>query len=88
MMWNVKCKFVFQLLKKLIISHLILLQLKRKKLYKIKSDMLKWVIDYILMQLDFNKKLHFIIYNNHKLIKAELNYSVHKKKLLIIKHML
>ena len=88
MMWNVKCESVFQLLKKSMISHLMLLQLKRKKLYKIKFNTSKWVIDCVLMQLNFDEKLHSIAYDSCKLIEAELNYSVHKKKLLIIKHML
>ena len=83
-----RCEFVFQLLKKLIILHSVLLQSRRKKLYKIEFNMLKWVIDCTLIQLNFNKKLYFIIYDNCKLIKVELNYSVHEKKLLIIKHML
>ena len=88
MMWNVRCESVFQLLKKLIILHSMLLQLRRKKSYKIEFNMSEWVIDCVLMQLDFNKKLHFITYDNYKLIEAKLNYSVHEKKLLIIKHIL
>ena len=88
MMWNMRCESVFQLLKKSIISHSVLLQSRRKKSYRIKSDISEWVIDCVLIQLDLNKKLHSIAYNSHKLIETELNYSVHKKKLLIIKHML
>jgi hypothetical protein len=40
------------------------------------------------MQLNLNKKLYFIIFNNRKLTEAKLNYLIHKKKLLAIKHML
>ena len=88
MMWNMKCESAFQLLKKSMILHSVLLQSRRKKLYKIESDTLKWVIDCVLMQLDLDEKFYFIIYDDCKLTAAKLNYSVHKKKLLIIKHML
>jgi len=40
------------------------------------------------MQNKMNEKLHLIIYNDQKLQDAELNYSVYKKKLLIIKYAL
>ena len=88
MMWNAECESAFQLLKKSIILHLVLLQSRRKKLYRIKFNILKWIIDCALMQLDFNKKLHSIAYDNCKFTEAELNYFVHEKKLLIIKHIL
>ena len=42
----------------------------------------------MLMQFNFDEKLHFIVYDDCKLTKAKLNYSVHEKKLLIIKHVL
>ncbi len=40
------------------------------------------------MQNEMNKKFHSVIYDDWKLQDAELNYSVYKKKLLIIKHAL
>ncbi len=40
------------------------------------------------MQNKMNKKCYLIIYYDWKLQDAELNYSVYKKKLLIIKHAL
>ncbi len=40
------------------------------------------------MQNEMNRKLHSVIYDDWKLQDAELNYSVYKKKLLIIKHAL
>ncbi len=40
------------------------------------------------MQNEMDKKCHSVIYDDWKLQDAELNYSVHKKKLLIIKHAL
>jgi len=40
------------------------------------------------MQNEMNEKLHLVIYDDQKLQDAKLNYSVHKKKLLIIKHAL
>ncbi len=48
----------------------------------------KWAIDCALMQNEMNKKCHSVIYDDWKLQDAELNYSVYKKKLLIIKHAL
>ncbi len=35
-----------------------------------------------------NEKLYLIIYDDQKLQDVKLNYSVYKKKLLIIKHAL
>ncbi len=40
------------------------------------------------MQNEMNEKLHLIIYNDQKLQDAKFNYSVYKKKLLIIKYAL
>jgi len=40
------------------------------------------------MQNKTDKKHYSVIYNDQKLQDAELNYSVYKKKLLIIKHAL
>ena len=40
------------------------------------------------MQNKIDEKLHLIIYDDQKLQNAELNYSVYKKKLLIIKYAL
>ncbi len=40
------------------------------------------------MQNETDKKLYLIIYDDYKLQDAELNYSIYKKKLLIIKHAL
>ena len=88
MMWNAKCESVFQLLKKSMILYLILLQSRRKKLYRIEFDTLKWIINCALMQINLDEKLYSITYNSCKLIEAELNYFVYKQKLLIIKHIL
>jgi len=48
----------------------------------------KWAIDCVLIQNEMNKKCYLIIYDDWKLQDAELNYSVYKKKLLIIKYAL
>ncbi len=40
------------------------------------------------MQNETDEKCHSVVYDNQKLQDAELNYSVYKKKLLIIKHAL
>jgi len=40
------------------------------------------------MQNETDEKCHLVVYDNQKLQDAELNYSVYKKKLLIIKHAL
>jgi hypothetical protein len=42
----------------------------------------------MLMQLNLDKKLYLIVFNNRKLTRAKLNYLVHKKKLLAIKYTL
>ncbi len=46
------------------------------------------VLNNVIVKNKMNEKLHLIIYDDQKLQDAELNYSVYKKKLLIIKHAL
>jgi hypothetical protein len=41
-----------------------------------------------LLQLEADEKYHSIAFDGRKLIEAELNYSVHEKELLAIKHAL
>ena len=48
----------------------------------------EWAINYSLLQKDSNKKLYSVVYNEWKLITAELNYLIHKKELLMIKQTL
>jgi len=46
------------------------------------------VLNNIIVKNEMNEKLYLVIYDDQKLQDAELNYSVYKKKLLIIKHAL
>ncbi len=46
------------------------------------------VLNNVIVKNEMNKKLYLVIYDDQKLQDAELNYSVYKKKLLIIKHAL
>jgi len=46
------------------------------------------VLNNVTVKNEMNEKLYLVIYNDQKLQSAELNYSVYKKKLLIIKHAL
>ena len=47
-----------------------------------------FAINIYLLQLNDNDKLHLITFHNRKLYSIEKNYSIHEKKLLIIKKML
>ena len=46
------------------------------------------VLNNVTVKNKMNEKLYSVIYDDQKLQSAELNYSVYKKKLLIIKHAL
>jgi len=46
------------------------------------------VLNNVTVKNKMNEKLYSVIYDDQKLQSAELNYSVCKKKLLIIKHAL
>ncbi len=46
------------------------------------------VLNNVTVKNEMNEKLHLVIYDDWKLQGVELNYSVYKKKLLIIKHAL
>jgi len=46
------------------------------------------VLNNIIVKNKMNKKLYLVIYDDQKLQDTEFNYSVYKKKLLIIKHTL
>lgn len=87
-MWNALYDSVFQWFKNAFTFKLILIQIAVHKSFTIKINTFKWTIDCALMQNEMNKKLHSIIYDNHKLQRAKLNYFVHEKKLLVIKYVL
>jgi hypothetical protein len=86
--WNADCEFVFQILKKAMTTHSILIQSNRWWLFQIETDAFEWVIDCILLQLEADEKYHSITFDGRKLTEVKLNYSVHKKELLAIKHAL
>ncbi len=46
------------------------------------------MLNNVTVKNEMNEKLYLVIYDDQKLQSAELNYSVCKKKLLIIKHAL
>ncbi len=46
------------------------------------------VLNNVTVKNEMNEKLYLVIYNDQKLQDTEFNYSVYKKKLLIIKHAL
>ena len=57
-------------------------------MFIIKIDVSEWAINYSLLQKDSDRKLHSVVYDEWKLITAELNYPVHEKELLMIKQTL
>lgn len=60
------------------------MQTNCNKLLIIKINMLEWEIEYSLFQT-INNKTHLISYNNQKVSFVEINYLIHKKKLIVIK---
>ena len=46
------------------------------------------MIDCVLFQIEEDGKLHSVAYDGKKLFDAELNYSVHEKELLTVKHVI
>ena len=85
--WIVTCQHVFEILKKVLISESILIQSQSNKWYVIETNVSKWAIKYNVLQKKKNDKMHLVTYDDKKLFATKLNYSVHKKELLAIKHL-
>ncbi|KAG5288008.1 hypothetical protein I7I48_10066 [Histoplasma ohiense] len=66
----------------------VLVQPDRTKPFTIETDASEWAIGCSLLQVGEDDKLHPVAYDGRKLSGAELNYPVHEKELLAIKHAL
>lgn len=49
----------------------------------IKTDILDYVIEIYISQLDNEEQYRFVIFYSRKIILIELNYEIHDKKLLV-----
>jgi RNase H-like domain found in reverse transcriptase len=58
------------------------------KPFVIETDASEWAIGCTLLQYDIDGAIHPVAYDGRKLQGAELNYAVHEKELLAIKHAL
>jgi len=86
--WNALCDSAFQRLKDALTSESILIQVAVREPFTIETDASEWAIGCALMQNGTDGKLHPVAYDDRKLQGAELNYPVHEKELLAIKHAL
>jgi hypothetical protein len=74
--------------KKKLTSAPVLKQPDVRKPFAIESDVSEWAIGCALIQQDDEEKWHPVAYDGQKLNAAEINYPIHDKELLAIKHAL
>jgi hypothetical protein len=86
--WTAQCEYAFRLLKKALSSKPVLQQVDETKPFRIESDCSEWALGCVLLQLGPDGKWHPVAYDGRKLNGAELNYPIHEKELLAIKHAL
>ena len=86
--WNIAHQLTFERLKQRLTETSILLQMNLTKPFTVETDASNFAIDACLLQMNDDDKLHLIAFHNRKLHPAEENYSIHEKKLLIIKEAL
>jgi hypothetical protein len=86
--WNASCSLAFEHLKRAMASSPILIQLDDSRPFQVETDCSEWALGCVLLQLGADGKLHPVAYDGRKLQGAELNYPIHEKELLAIKHAL
>ena len=86
--WNIAYQLTFEWLKQWLTETSILLQMNLTKPFTIEINASNFAIDACLLQMSDDDKLHLITFHNRKLHSTEKNYSIHEKKLLIIKEAL
>jgi len=86
--WNASCDYAFRLLKKALSSEPVLQQVDESKPFWIETDCSEWALGCVLCQEGPDGKWRPVAYDGRKLTGAELNYPIHEKELLAIKHAL
>ena len=86
--WNARCAYAFKELKRLLSSEPVLQQIDDSNPFQIETDCSEWALGCVLLQEDEDSKWHPVAYEGRKLKDAELNYPIHEKELLAIKHAL
>lgn len=86
--WNLACEKAFQELKDRLTTSPVVRQPIRDQPFTIETDASEWAIGAVLLQRQEDGILHPVAYDGRKLSGAELNYPVHEKELLAIKHAL
>lgn len=86
--WTPTCQIAFDTLKRALISEPVLRQVNESKAFVIETDCSEWALGCALYQEDEAGRLHPVAFDGRKLNGAELNYPVHEKELLAIKHAL
>ncbi|KZZ95139.1 Ribonuclease H-like protein [Ascosphaera apis ARSEF 7405] len=85
--WNASCEQAFLDLKETLTTDPVVRQPRRHEPYVIETDASEWALGCVLLQKDpKDGLLHPVAYDGKKLTGAELNYPVHEKELLAIKH--
>ena len=69
-------------------SEPVLRQIDDSKRFRIETNCSEWALGCVLLQEDKDGKWHPVAFDGRKLNRAELNYPIHKKELLAIKHSL
>ena len=86
--WTAQCTVAFETLKEKLTTAPVLTQPDILKPFAIETDASEWAIGCSLLQVGEDGKWHPVAYDGRKLSGAELNYPVHEKELLAIKHAL
>jgi transposase InsO family protein len=86
--WNAKSEFAFQTLKNALATEPVLKQVDETKPFRVETDCSEWALGCVLLQTGDDGKWHPVAYDGRKLNGAELNYPIHEKELLAIKHAL
>ena len=86
--WNARSAHAFNELKRKMSSEPVLRQIDDSKRFRIETDCSEWALGCVLLQEDEDGKWHPVAFDGRKLNGAELNYPIHEKELLAIKHSL
>ena len=86
--WGEEQQKVFEEIKRLIMSELVLHQLDQTKPFKVKVDASNYAMGAVLMQRDEKNDLHPIAFFSKSMNEVQRNYNIYNKELLELQEML